>query len=92
MKRPMMSAYHHPMGGRLVFLRAGSAGYWEKEMVGVVDDDLTADTWNEAHGINKGEAEAMFAGSMWGWDVPLADPNSWSPEGNLLLTGKLDDE
>jgi hypothetical protein len=80
---PDVSAHDHPADGRLIFVMRCREGYWEKEAVGVVDDALTADQWNEAHNISKTDAEAMFVGSMFGWDSPAANPDNWNEDGTL---------
>ena len=88
---PRVSAYSHPTRGDLIFVMKGRDGYWPAEALGVVDDELTADVWNEAHDISKAEKEAMFCGSMWGWDTPGADPANYDAEGNLNIKKWLDD-
>lgn len=50
------------------------------ELNGISMDEL-ADIWNAEMGITKGEREAMDIGSMWGWEVPGADPEGYTPEG-----------
>ena len=89
---PRVSAYSHPTRGDLIFVCKGREGYWKAKDMGVVDDDLTADVWNAAHNISKAEAEAMFSGSMWSWDVPAAYASSYDSEGRLVHHNrKLDD-
>jgi len=44
----------------------GLRGYWP------MDDD--PDQYNTDLGITPAQIEAMFAGSMFGWNVPAADP------------------
>lgn len=39
---------------------------------------LSADELNEAAGVTAAQREAMHMGSMMGWDVPGADPKSWT--------------
>ena len=88
---PNVSAYAHPTSGKLVFVMRGQSGYWPADAVGIVAKDLDPDVWNEAHDITKGEAEAMFAGSMWGWEVPAADSRFYTKDGKPLLKRLLDD-
>jgi hypothetical protein len=87
---PRVSAYTHPSTNDMIFVMVGKSGYWPKTSLGIVDDTLTADKWNEAHEITKAEAEAMFAGSMWGWDTPAADPENYDVEGSMLYKPWLD--
>jgi len=88
---PKVAAYSHPVSGDMIFVMVGRTGYWPKTTLGIVDDDLTAEAWNEAHDISKGEAEAMFAGSMWGWDVPAAKASNYTRDGAPLFNKVLDD-
>jgi len=88
---PLIAASNHPEDGRLVFIRAGEIGYHEKEALGVVSDDLTAEEWNKAHNVCKGEECAMFAGSFFGWDVPAAQLSSWNQDGSMVPLVTLDD-
>lgn len=83
---PNVSAYTHPTDNRLIFVRRGTPGYWPGSALGIVDDDLTADVWNEAHKITKGEAEAMFAGSLWGWETPAAIANNYDKDGGVIIS------
>ena len=88
---PPIAASSHPDDGRLVFIKAGVKGYFERAELGVVSDDLTAETWNAAHDITKGEECAMFAGSFFGWHVPAAQLSSWNQDGSMVPLVTLDD-
>lgn len=87
---PNVSAYSHPTTEDLIFVMKGQSGYWSKSSVGIVDDELTPETWNEAHGVTKAEAEAMFCGSMWGWDCPASKASNYDSDGKMIIN-RLDD-
>jgi hypothetical protein len=87
---PSTSAFTHPVTDDLIFVMKGRTGYWPASALGVVDDTLTADKWNAAHGITKGEAEAMFSGSAFGWEVPAAKSETYTDDGLYILPRKDD--
>ena len=68
----------------LIQIRAGEKGYYRlgqafpkrlcQEQGGITMDQL-ADRWNIEKGITKAQREAMEVGSMWGWEVPGANPD-----------------
>lgn len=43
-----------------------------------------ADAANADRGITKAQARAMEAGSMFGWDVPGADPRNYDENGSYI--------
>ena len=64
----------------------GETGYYRTEISMPTRDERKAmvDELNEKLGVTKAQAEAMKAGSMYGWHVPLADPKNYDDEGHLL--------
>ena len=75
-KLPGAAYARHPEDNRPIALRRGYNGYWEAPGV-----DVEAE--NEKLGISKANVEAMLAGSMFGWEIPAADPDNYDEEGNL---------
>lgn len=71
---------------KVVMLKKGESGYYptryetnsEAEAKQLVDE-LNADL-----GVDKAQAEAMFVGSMFGWDVPGANPALYDEDGKPI--------
>lgn len=80
-----------PSTGQLIRLVKGLAGYYpatEIVLKGATPAEA-ARTLNEAKGITQRQVAAMIAGSLFGWDVPAADPDNpvhlgANPYANLL--------
>ena len=43
------------------------------------------DYLNSLHGVTKAQRQAMEFGSLFGWNLPLADPDLYNENGILLL-------
>lgn len=54
----------------VIGVRRGESGYYP------IYTRQTAAQLNEAHGVTPAQREAMHNGSLFGWDVPGADPRS----------------
>jgi len=69
--------------GEVIILQKGEKGYSTTDIP--VTDRTSArqmvDHYNEKLGVNKAQEAAMKAGSMFGWDVPAADPCRYTIEG-----------
>lgn len=65
------AAVRHPVDGRWIIVTRGEPGYRE---LGPRDHSAPFDghAFNAEHGISTERAEAMLAGSMFGWDCPAA--------------------
>ena len=77
---PEMCFAKHPFDGTFIALTRGQAGY----NVTTVYTQAHADALNvKLGGVTKAQIAAMEAGSMFGWDVPGADPARYDDEGKL---------
>lgn len=55
-----------------ILLKRGVPGYWPAPMLRGVDQ---VRAFNERQGITSAQVNAMQHGSIFGWHVPLADPD-----------------
>jgi hypothetical protein len=65
----------------LIIIKRGESGYYKAY------DDLSADEvddYNETIGVTKGQRKAMEMGSMFGWNIPAANPAMYDSEGNFI--------
>lgn len=46
-----------------------------------INDQETVDVLNEAAGVTRAQAAAMYGGAVCGWDSPMADPNNYNEAG-----------
>jgi len=82
--------------GELIQIRAGEKGYYrlgqrwpEREASNKgITLDAFADFLNEEDGVTKAQREAMECGSMWGWEVPGANPDLYDKDG-IIIKSKL---
>ncbi len=79
-----------PSSGEIVIIKRGESGYYptgqhgnsQKESVSIVNER------NEACGVSKAQAAAMLAGSLFGWNVPAADPKNYDEQGCPIKPGQ----
>lgn len=71
-KLPPMCAGRHPSDGSAILIKRGVAGYWPAR------PDFDVDRFNARYNISAAQVEAMQIGSMFGWEVPGADPDMHS--------------
>lgn len=55
----------------------------ERTLFGVVEQE-TVDTLNEAAGVSRAQAAAMYGGVLCGWDSPMADPKNYNEAGAYI--------
>ena len=70
-----------PTEGKLIRIDFAESGYTP---VRNDESNKTAKEMNEKIGVTPAQAEAMLAGSMFGWNVPAANPKNYDKDGKLL--------
>lgn len=69
----------------IIVVKRGETGYYRTDYE-PAKDRKAAEEWcdllNEQLGVTKPQRKAMEVGSMWGWDVPGANPDCYM---NLVL-------
>lgn len=63
---PEFAAVVHPVEQTHVLVRRGYRGYWS------MPDGVTAEALNE--GLTEAQLRAMEGGSLFGWGLPIANP------------------
>jgi hypothetical protein len=72
-KLPRYCAAKDPVTGSTILIERGVSGYWPAP-------DVIVDSYNGARGVTPAQVEAMTAGSMFGWDCPAADPDTYAKD------------
>ena len=79
-----------PSTGDVIIIKHGESGYYRCEY-STKDKAFNREFANDRNanlGVSKAQVEAMLAGSMYGWDVPAADPKSYDENGTPLRNTK----
>lgn len=79
-----------PSTGDVIIIKHGESGYYRCEY-STEDKAFNREFANDRNaniGVSKAQVEAMLAGSMYGWDVPAADPKSYDENGTLFRNTK----
>jgi len=78
---PEFCAAKLPSTGDTILIERGESGY--RPMAGNPDMDAL----NKGFKCSIAQREAMFCGSMFGWNVPGADPRSYNSDGTFNRDG-----
>ncbi|NLD79649.1 MAG: hypothetical protein GX642_00555, partial [Smithella sp.] len=72
--------------GEVIIIKKAETGYYKTDIEGGSKDQnrQLVDEYNRKLGVSKAQAEAMYAGSLFGWDVPGADPKNYDMDGNFI--------
>lgn len=75
-----------PSGDEIIIVKKGESGYYHTDRYGHDRAEALAivDECNEIGGVSKAQAAAMLAGSMFGWEVPAADPKNYDEQGQPI--------
>lgn len=74
---PEMCATYCPSTLEPMVIKRGQAGHWP------LPDGMTVERINAVFHASPAQVAAMAAGSMFGWDVPGADPTRYDGQGRL---------
>jgi len=73
-----MCATHLPETGEPIVIKRGETGYWP------LPAGMTVDLINTTFEARPAQLAAMLAGSMFGWDIPGADPDRYDDDGRPM--------
>ncbi len=83
-KLPWVCAHRLPTTGETILILRGEDGY-----IPTTGQVIDPDRFNQVLGINAYQAEAMQAGSIYGWGVPGCDPDGYREEGLTPVLGSF---
>ena len=83
-----------PSTGEIIEINRGESGFTPLNLPneGREENARLAKGYNRKKGITPAQEEAMVAGSMFGWDVPAADPKNYNENGQLIVSDRRDRE
>lgn len=73
----------------IIIVKGETGGYIVGKKAGVTSRE-GADAENKAMGVTKAQEAAMLAGSLFGWDVPAADPKNYDKQGQPIKPKRRD--
>ena len=75
-----------PTTQEIAIVKKGESGYYRSDLSPVYGENCKefVDELNRQGGVSKAQAEAMIAGSMFGWACPAADPANYDENGILM--------
>lgn len=78
--------------GLVVILKRGETGFYKTNIPfsSKKEAQALADEYNKKLGVTKAQAEAMKAGSMFGWACPAADPKNYDEQGQPIKPKRQD--
>lgn len=80
-KLPQTCAARLPSTDAGIIIKRGESGYWQPK------GGLDVDRYNKLRNVTRPQQEAMFCGSMFGWNVPGAHPEAYNDDGTFSRDG-----
>ena len=83
-RHPKLCLSVEPSSGDLICIKRGLTGFYASEWNRPGErehNQNTADVMNRRWGVSAEQEQAMLAGSIFGWDVPAAEPRSYGSDG-----------
>lgn len=80
-----------PSSGELIIIERYKKGYYKAVKSDWLNEErkrITADDLNQKIGVTKAQEAAMLVGSMFGWNIPGADPKNYNEDGIPILRKK----
>lgn len=73
--------------GELIIIKNGESGYYRTDYsTNNKEENIELKNfYNEGLGVTELEEKCMKVGSMFGWDVPGADPNNYDENGKFVM-------
>lgn len=89
---PFRSYAVNRVSGEMVLLKYGETGYFHCNYStnNKSENQSRADKINGLIGITKAQAAAMYGGSMFGFDKPIADPANYKEDGTMKAINQYD--
>ena len=78
--------------GEIIILKRGETGYYKTDIhcAGKGDAKEISNGYNFKLGVSKAQEAAMLAGSMFGFDVPAADPAKYDKDGKPIKSKHME--
>ena len=75
---------------KVISIKLGESGYHETSIVtsGREESQRMVDYFNGRLGVTPAQRDAMYAGSMFGYHVPAANPDNYDENGTLKVPAK----